>query len=474
MVMLRPFRPLRYNPAVVGDLAAVVAPPYDVISAAHRDALHERSERNVIRLILNRAADPYGTAAQLLQTWRRDGVLMRDRAPALCCYVEDFVLPNGEARQRAGIIGVVRLEPFTSGQIHPHERTLARPKEDRMRLLRACRTNLSPLFGLFADKLQVLGPAKEIAGARPPDIDVRDDANVRHRLWLLTQPSLIAHISAALAEESIVIADGHHRYETALAYAEERRAQGGDDPDAAYNFVLMYLTSMNHPGLVILPTHRVLSKAVNIDAPTFIAQLQQHFSLRRFPRSAPEQFLAALRESPRQAALGVSNPLHPSQVALGAAPERANPVLSPVEGGERPGGLTARGSASFGRFGVMLAGEGDLLLATLDDSAVTDQYAAHLHPVVRRLDVTILDTVILRGLIGVDVTAAAQDGRLAYTHDDAAALHAVDQQAQAAFLMNPPDVADVQAVCLARQTMPEKSTYFYPKLLSGLVFHPLD
>jgi uncharacterized protein (DUF1015 family) len=427
MVMLRPFHPLRYNPAVVGDLAAVVAPPYDVISAAHRDALHERSERNVIRLILNRAADPYSTAAQLLHTWRRDGVLMRDRVPALCFYVEDFVLPSGEARQRAGIIGVVRLQPFTSGQIHPHERTLARPKEDRMRLLRACRTNLSPLFSLFADKLQVLDPAEEIAAARPPDIDVRDDADVRHRLWLVTQPSVIARMCAALAEESIVIADGHHRYETALAYAEERHAQGGDETDAAYNFVLMYLTSMNHPGLVILPTHRVLSKAVSIDAPKFIAQLQQHFSLRRFPRSAPGQFLAALRES------------HP-----------------------------------FGRFGVILAGEGDLLLATLDDPTVTDQYAAHLHPVVRRLDVTILDTVILRGLIGVDVSAAAQDGRLAYTHDDDEALHAVDQQARAAFLMNPPDVTDVQAVSLAGQTMPEKSTYFYPKLLSGLVFHPLD
>jgi uncharacterized protein (DUF1015 family) len=426
MVMLRPFRPLRYDPAVGGDLAAVVAPPYDVISAAHREALHQRSERNVVRLILSRAPDPYGTAAQLLREWRRDGVLVRDRAAALCFYVEGFALPNGEARQREGIIGVLHLEPFASGQIRPHERTLARPKEDRLRLLRACRTNLSPLFGLFADKLHVLDPAKEVAEARPPDIDVRDDANVRHRLWLLTKPSVIDSIAAPLARESIVIADGHHRYETALTYAEERRGEGGN-PDAPYNFVLMYLTSMDHPGLVILPTHRVLSKAASFDVAQFLAQLERHFRLQRFPRSAREQFLAGLRASPR-----------------------------------------------LGRFGVMLAGEGDLLLATLDAPTVVDQYAAHLHPVVRRLDVTILDTVILRGLIGIDVTAAAQDGRLAYTHDAAAAAHAVDQGAQAAFLMNPPDVTDVQAVCLAGQTMPEKSTYFYPKLLTGLVFHPFD
>ncbi|MGD0946141.1 MAG: DUF1015 domain-containing protein [Candidatus Binatia bacterium] len=426
MVMLRPFSPLRYNPAVIGDLAAVVAPPYDVIPEAHRNALYERSERNVIRLILNRSADPYATAAELLQAWRRDGVLVRDRAPALCRYVQDFVLPNGEARQREGIIGTVRLEPFSSGQIRPHERTLARPKEDRMRLLRACRTNLSPLFALFADKLQVLEAAQG-AATRPPDIDLRDDADVRHRLWLLTEASVIEAISAPLAEESIVIADGHHRYETAQAYSEERRAQGGHDPDAPYNFVLMYVTSMSHPGLVILPTHRVLLKSASFDAPKFTAQLQRHFRLRRFPRSAREAFLAALHEPPQ-----------------------------------------------LGRFGVVSAGADDLVLATLDDSAVADQYAGHLHAVVRRLDVPILDSVILRGLIGIDVSAAAQDGRLAYMHDDVAALDAVEQGAQVALLMNPPDVADVQAVCLAGQTMPEKSTYFYPKLLSGLVFHPLE
>jgi uncharacterized protein (DUF1015 family) len=424
--MLRPFSPLRYDPAVIGDLAAVVAPPYDVIPEAHRNVLYERSERNVIRLILNRSADPYAAAAELLQAWRRDGVLVRDRAPALCRYVQDFVLPNGEARQREGIIGAVRLEPFSSGQIRPHERTLAKPKEDRMRLLRACRTNLSPLFALFADKLQVLDAAAA-ASTRPPDIDVRDDADVRHRLWLLTEASVIEAISAPLAEESIVIADGHHRYETALAYSEERRSQGSQDPDAPYNFVLMYVTSMSQPGLVILPTHRVLLKSASVDAPKFTAQLQRHFRLRRFPRSAREEFLAALHEPPQ-----------------------------------------------LGRFGIVSAGADDLVLATLDDSAVVDQYAGHLHAVVRRLDVPILDSVILRGLIGIDVSAAAQDGRLAYMHDDVAALHAVEQGAQVAFLMNPPDVADVQAVCLAGQTMPEKSTYFYPKLLSGLVFHPLD
>jgi uncharacterized protein (DUF1015 family) len=427
MVMLRPFRPLRYNPGVVPDLADVVSPPYDVISGAHRDALHERSEHNVIHLILNRAADPYGTAAQLLQAWRRDGVLVRDAQPALCFYVEDFRLPNGHTLRREGIIGAVRLEPFSSRQIRPHERTFARAKEDRMRLLRACRTNLSPLFGLFADRLDVLDLARNAAATRPPDIDVRDEGDERHRVWLLHESDGAEALSAALSAEPVVIADGHHRYETALAYAEAQRTQGENDPAAPYNFVLMYLTSMSHPGLVILPTHRVLAAGMGVDAKKFLAELESHFELVRFPRSAREAFRACLREHPQQ-----------------------------------------------GRFGITLSGQHESIVAILKDPALVERYASQFAPVVRQLDVTVLDRVILRGLLGIDCTAAAQEGRLTYTHDEYTALTAVDQGAEAAFLMNPPNIADVEAVCRAGETMPEKSTYFFPKLLTGLVFHPFD
>lgn len=427
MVMLRSFRPLRYNPAVIGDLAPVVAPPYDVISVEQRDALHARSPYNVVHLILNRAADPYATAARLLREWRQSGVLRRDARPALCFYVEDFALPNGEAREREGIIGTVRLEPFTSRQIRPHERTFARAKEDRMRLLRACRTNLSPLFGLFADKLEVLGRARTAAAARPADIDIHDDAQVRHRLWLLTAADGADAITAALANEPVVIADGHHRYETALAYAEDQRAQGVTDPEAPHNFVLMYLTSMSHPGLVILPTHRVLTTGATLDSEKFVADLERHFQLARFPRAETQAFRACLRAQPQQ-----------------------------------------------GRFGVMLSGTDERIVAVLRDPAAIDRYAGQLAPVVRRLDVTVLDRVILRGLAGIDCTAAAQDGRLTYTHDEDIALTAVERGARAAFLMNAPHIADVEAACRADQTMPEKSTYFYPKLLTGLVLHPFD
>ena len=427
MATLRPFRALRYNPAVVGDLSTVVAPPYDVISAAQRDALYERSTHNAVRLILSRDVDPYAAAASALQTWRRDGVLVRDALPSLCYHVEEFVLPDGSAHRREGVIGAVRLEPFATGRIRPHERTFASHKEDRMRILRAVRTNLSPIFGLFANQTAALGSARAIAAARQPDMALDDSTGVRHRAWLLTEPASIAAICGALADETVFIADGHHRYETGLAYAEECRAKGAADPEAAHNFIMMYLTSMSDPGLVILPTHRVLSGGARLHAAELHTRLRSHFTLTAFARTARTEFLECLRRSRQHAGVG-----------------------------------------------IVLAGADEVYVAILSDPKALDRYAQHLAPVVRRLDVAVLDTVILRGLMGIDCTAAAQEGHLAYTHDDDAALRAIDAGAQAVFLMNPPRIEDVQAVCLAGETMPEKSTYFYPKLPTGLVFRPLE
>lgn len=428
MVMLRPFRPLRYDPSAIGDLAAVVAPPYDVISDAHRDALYARSEYNVIRLILNRDADRYTAAGTLLREWRRTGVLRRDAQPALCYYVEDFTMPDGSAHERAGVMAAVRLESFDTGHIRPHERTFARAKEDRMRILQACHTNLSPIFGLYADQPAALEPARRVAASRPADIDLRDETGERHRVWLLTESAVIAAITSALAAESVVIADGHHRYETALAYRDRLRAEGAHaarDDDAPHNFILMYLTSMSDPGLVILPTHRVLVAGMQMDATALLDRLRRHFQLTAFAESARAEFKTALRQS-------------------------------------------------SGSFGIAVGGSDQLFLARLDDPRGIEPYVSSLAPAVRRLDVTVLDRVILRGLMDVDCTAAAQEGHLIYTHDDDSALDAVQRGAPAAFLINPPNMDDVLAVCVAGETMPEKSTYFYPKLLTGLVFHPLD
>jgi uncharacterized protein (DUF1015 family) len=427
VLKVRPFRPLRYNPAVVGDLAAVVAPPYDVISDEYRDQLYGRSDYNVVRLILNRSADRYAAAASLLADWQGRGVLVRDEEPAFCLYVEEFRLPDGSSRQRSGILGAVRLETPQSGVIRPHERTFARAKEDRMRVLEACRTNLSPIFGLLSGSPNLLEPARSAAATRVPDIDLEDDRHNRHRLWFLREPGLAAELAEALGPESVVIADGHHRYETALAYRQRLQQQGHDDPDAAHNFMLMYLTSMWDPGLVVLPTPRILSGVRELDAETLVARLQKDFHLLAVNRSRRAEFENHLQEQEGQGCIGVA-----------------------------------------------LRGSEDLFVAVVKDAAVMDEAAADLSPLLRRLDVSILDVLVLRRALGMSAVEAVHAGSLSYTHSDEEALDAVEQTAQAAFLFRPPRMEDVLAVCGSGETMPEKSTYFYPKLLTGLVFHPLD
>jgi len=424
VAILRPFRPLRYNPAVVTDLAAVVAPPYDVISPAQRDALYDRDPHNVVRLILNRSEDPYTDAAATLDTWRREQVLTQDAEPAIGYHVEHFSLPDGGRRTRTGILAAVRLEDLDSGVIRPHERTFARAKEDRLRLITACRTNLSAIFGMFDGQPDALDPLRGEALRRRPDIEVHDDMGVGHRLWLVREADVVAAVTNALLHTTIFIADGHHRYETALAYRERRRAEGSNDAEDPCNYVLMYLASTADPGLVILPTHRVLSGPSMPGAAAVVDRLRTHFDLETLPRQELHRRLLQ--------------------------------------------GTRAR------QFGVVLAGQGDGLLASMRDEAALESHLRDLHPSVRSLDVAILDSAVLRGLLGIDCTAAAQQGRLTYTHDDAAAFAAVAADATAAFLMAPPRIDDVVTVCLAGQTMPQKSTYFFPKLLTGLVFHSLD
>jgi uncharacterized protein (DUF1015 family) len=425
---LRPFRALRYDPAVVGELAAVVAPPYDVIDDAYRDVLYDRSPYNVIRLILGREPDRYASAAAHFATWQRDGVLARDREPALYVYRQTFRSSDGQSHQRAGIIGAVRLEPFATGRIRPHERTLAAPKADRTRLLEACRANLSPIFGLYAGtEAAVLDLQNRCAGATAT-VDLIDDAGIRHRLWAVADRSQIDRAAEALSAHTLYIADGHHRYETALAYRDRLAAAGGLAADAPANFVMMFLCSMQDPGLVVLPTHRVLAGLDGFDPQRFLERLREHFRLQEFPPTA----------------------------------EGETALLDRL-----------RAAGGHGHMGLALRGMPARYLASLTDRASVDRAAADRAAVVRTLDVTMLDVLVLRGLLGVEAAAASHDGRLTYVKGDREALAAVAGGADVAFLLKATGLDEVQAVCEAGETMPEKSTYFYPKLVTGLVFHLL-
>jgi len=391
VAVVRPLQGLRYDPARAGDPGLLLAPPYDIITPSEQAELHARSPYNVVRLILPEEADRGAAAARTLREWIERGLLVSDPTPAVYVYSQRFSLPDGTTRRRDGLLCRLRLEEFSTGIVLPHERTLPGPKADRLAILRATGANLSPIFGLYARPGE---PLRELVGALgDPVVDV----NGWHQLWRVTDCATIDRIERALAPETIIIADGHHRYETALQYRDEQRG------NQAAEYVLAYLANMEEEGVAILPTHRLVRGPLSL---------------------APGRLEERLRES-----------------------FEAEP---PASGRRRQ------------------AGEIDCLLADrrlrLRPRPATLARLAHLPPVLRTLDVELLHRTILEPILGV---AAAG---LEFTHDDEEAAEAVAAgRAAAAFLLNAPPIAAVRAVCLAGELMPEKSTYFYPKLATGLV-----
>jgi uncharacterized protein (DUF1015 family) len=393
MAVVRPLAGLRYDTTKVGDLAQVLAPPYDVISPAEQDALHARSPYNAIRLVLPKDADRGAASAAALRAWIEAGILVRDPEPALYLYSQRFSLPDGTTRRRDGIICRLQLEDFARGVVRPHERTLPGPKADRLRLIRATGANLCPIFGLYARRGEPVRALLGDAALGAPVAAVQD----WHQLWRVTDARAIARFTEALAGESIIIADGHHRYETALAYRDE---QPGND---AARFVMAYLANEEEEGVVILPTHRLVRPPLPMPAARLEAGIRELFHV--VPR--PERGKRAANE--------IDLVLPDRRLRLRARPE-----------------ATAR--------------------------------LAALPPVLRTMDVALVHGAILRPLLGLE------GPQLDYTHDDEEAIEAVTSgRAAAAFLLNAPSMHDVRAVCLAGETMPEKSTYFYPKLASGMV-----
>jgi uncharacterized protein (DUF1015 family) len=410
----RPLRALRYDPERVDGLATVVSPPYDVISPEAARRLHALSPHNVVRLILNQTADPYADAARTLEAWRAEGILVREPEPAFFFYSQAFELSCGGRQRRDGLIGIMRLERFDSGSVLPHERTLAAPKADRLRLLRACRTNLDPIFGLVARPGLSFRALAGVDGG-VPDVELCDAAGLEHRIWPVRDPGAIARIGEAVRDQPVVIADGHHRYETALAFREEMRAaHPRAGRDAPFEFVLSYLANSAEPGLVVLPTHRLVSVAAD-EVRTALSTLEDVFELTPYRHAQRAAFVAA------------------------------------VERGDR--------------IGCVLP---DTLLLLSPRAAGADRLSA-FSPVTRRLAVVLLHEIVMPRL-----PASAGD-TLAFTHDEAEVFAAVARgRAGAAFLVGAPTAAEVRAVSLAGETLPQKSTYFHPKPLTGLVFHPLD
>ncbi len=425
MADVRPFRALRYAPDV--DLAAAICPPFDVISPEEQHVLYERSPHNAVRLELAREeGDRYQSAARTLSEWLAQGTLRRDDAPALYLYRQGFQC-GAESYRRHVLLARLRLEPWERRVVLPHERTFGAPKEDRLRLLRAARLQTSPVYLLYRDTRARIAPLLTEATWVAPALEFTDPEGHHHAIWPIDDPQAVEAIARGFQEESLYVADGHHRYETALAYRDERRAAArrwtGDEPE---NFVLAALTAADDPGLLVLPIHRVVSAGLPLEQA--LERLVTLFDVEAVP--SPEALLAALAERGR---------------------------LVPA-------------------FGLAAAGSPDLYLFSLYGREAVDPFLPQdTSPTWRGLDATIADYAVIRHGLALQEPQMSDINTLWFTEDAHEALAAVRAgRARYALLLNPVPVRRILTVADAGERMPQKSTFFYPKVPTGLVFNPLE
>ncbi len=426
-----PFRGVRYDVARVGTLSDVVAPPYDVIDPALQDRLYRASDYNVIRLELNReepgdteAQGRYARAARFLRDWLRQGILREEDHAALYLYQQTFEV-EGKTHTRRGFLGRVRLEPFGQGKVYPHEQTLSGPKADRLALYHATGFNLSPIFGLYPDADgEVLRTVESGLRDRTPLVAM-DHLGVENQLWVVDDQKAQAAVRGLMASRPVFIADGHHRYETGLKYRDERARAGelsGDDDPA--NFCMMMLVGMSDPGLLILPTHRLVSGFPGLTAETFAERLAPHFEM----------------------------------TVTGEGEAGCRAAWKTIEqGGDQD--LLGFGTVSDGRW----------LLARLRSDEAMDRLAPEHSPEWRNLGVSVLHVLVLESLLNsLGRPACRYVHLLGEVLDDVAA-----RGCDLACLVPPARMEHVESIASGLETMPPKSTYFYPKLLTGLVLNPL-
>ncbi len=402
MADLRPFRALRYD-AAAGDLERLVCPPYDVIDDDERAALLAASPYNAVRLELPELE--YDLVGALIDGWLGAGVLRRERSPGLVAWTQTFTLDDGSAHERRVLLATVGVAPYAARVVRPHERTHAGPKEDRLKLLYGARTQISPVYGLYPDGPGDVWAAAGVTGEPEAELTGRD--GTRNRFWWVDDPARCAAVASAMGHRWILIADGHHRYETAVRYRKERRAAG--DGDGPHDVVMMGLTAIEDPGLVVLPTHRLLNE---------------------WPDGAADAFAAT--------PVGGLDPL---RSALAATPPDA---------------------PAFG----LVTPDGAWLLTAAPAGGPSP--AAHL-------DVAVLEERILRRAFGDDQAGLTARGVLGYSKDTGEAFRLGSSgEVAAAIIVRPMPKSAVLDVAEAGETMPQKSTYFFPKLLTGVAFHSLE
>jgi len=434
MAEIIPFKALRYDPDQV-KLEDVLTQPYDKITPEMQSKYYERSTHNLVRIILGKAGETdtdafnvYTRAAEYLHDWRSGGILKQDPDPGIYAYSQTFTVPGTrDLQERRGLIALGRIHDYADGVVHRHEQTLSKPRADRLNLLRATRAHFGQIFMLYSDPGNEIDALLKSRMEEDPDISLLDEYETLHRVWRIHDPVLIRALQEKMRDKKLLIADGHHRYETALAYRNERRAEsGGSDPNAPHEFVMMTLIPMESRGLVILPTHRIVHGLLDFDRERMLEAAGQFFDIDRID----------LRTETRSAT-----------TLLGQAGEKGTAF-------------------------VAVTRQGPYLMRAKQDAI---QHALREVPSLQRnLDVVQLHRIMLERVLGISEEAIRNQENVRYERDAFEAISWVRQGANVAFLMNPAKIEQVRDIAFGGEVLPQKSTDFYPKLLSGLAIYALE
>ncbi len=430
MAILHPFRALRYDPTLVQPQLAVTQ-PYDKITPAMQEKYYKASPYNLVRIILGKAeaadgdgSNVYTRAAQWFTDWRKTGVLKPDSEPCFYTYTQSFTVPGSDVKaERRGLIAAGQIEEYGAGVVFRHEQTLAKPKSDRLNLLRATKAHFGHIFMLYSDAGEV---DALLASPKAPDIELVDEYEVTHRVWKVSDSKVIAAVQEKMREQRLIIADGHHRYETSLNYRNERRAATSGQGPAPYDSVMMTLVNMNSPGMVILPTHRVVHGLAAFSVEKFVEDARKHFSVEEVvPTISAAHATAVLRESGK---------CNTALIAVTAT--RAFLLHSPK----------SVGTPVFTGFSLRQ----------------------------QALDVVQLHKGLLEGVLGLSEESIRNQENLSYLRDTGEAIARARNGANVTFLMNPCRMEQVRDIAFAGEVLPQKSTDFFPKMLDGLTIYAVD
>lgn len=426
MAIIKAYKGLRFNCEKAGKIDELVCPPYDIINDEQREGYIQTNPHNIIRLELPNGENRYSQASEILESWLSDGTLIKEDKPAIYIYEEEFTA-YGERKSIKGIICRVKIEEFSKGVILPHEFTLSKAKEDRLNLMKATNCNFSQIYSLYMDGGKNTLSKIDTLSAGKPDIELTDFENVTHRMWIITDEKAIAEICEDFVDRKLYIADGHHRYETALNYRNYQRENGNAVKGDACDYQMMMLVDMEHPGLVVFPTHRLVRDLSDFDAEKALESCKEYFDITE------------------------------------------HNDISTIESNLME--LYNQGKKAY----AFYSGDKHYSLLVLKDMDIIRKLLPNASKATQELDVTVLHTLILEKVFGIDPENMAKQINLTYTKIFDEAISSVDNgKAQCAFILNPTRVSEIRDVASNGEKMPQKSTYFYPKMITGLVMNQLE